>query len=149
MAHARKVIRDQIKTSLTGLSTTGSNVTTGRSYPVAVDDLPALFVYSGPEEILRETLTYPRDLERTFTVMIEAVDDDKSSATAEDTMDTILKEVEVALGADPTLSSKARDSYLQSVEVLRQGDQERTVIIMRMEYVCIYRTKETAPETLT
>ncbi len=149
MAHIRKSIRDQVKTSLTGLTTTGSNVTTGRAYPVAVGDLPALFIYSGPEEVLVDSLTFPRDLLRKFIIIIEAVDDDKDSATAEDTMDTILKEVETVLGADNTLNSKARDSSLQSVEVIRQGDQERTVIIMRMEYMFEYRTKENAPETLT
>ena len=43
--HVRQQIRERIATTITGLSTTGSNVFQSRVYPLDVDSLPALLVY--------------------------------------------------------------------------------------------------------
>ncbi len=44
--HVRQQIRERIATTITGLSTTGSNVFQSRVYPLDVDSLPALLVYT-------------------------------------------------------------------------------------------------------
>ena len=49
MAHARKQIRDQLKTTLTGLTTTGSNVFNSRVYDH--DALPCISIYTLSEEL--------------------------------------------------------------------------------------------------
>ena len=41
MAHIRKTIREQIVTTVTGLSTTGSNVYETRYFPLETGNLPA------------------------------------------------------------------------------------------------------------
>jgi hypothetical protein len=148
MAHARKAIRDRVVTVVTGLSTTGSNVEIGRTNSVSTSDLPALYIYSGVEEVLRTTLTYPSELTRHFNITIEAVVSDSNPQTAENTIDTILAEVETALSADNTLSANVKDFVLASVEVSRRGDQERSVLVMAIEYVFEYMTAENDPTAL-
>ena len=44
MAHARKSIRDDIKTTLTGLTTTQSNVFQSRVYPIGKAKLPGILI---------------------------------------------------------------------------------------------------------
>ena len=44
MAHVRKLIRDNITTTLTGLTTTGSNVFQTRFFPLEDTKLPALCI---------------------------------------------------------------------------------------------------------
>jgi hypothetical protein len=68
MAHARKLIRDNIVTTVTGLSTTGANVFKSRVYPLSAGSLPALTVYTRSEEVIQSTISIPRTIERTLTV---------------------------------------------------------------------------------
>ena len=49
MAHVRQSIRDNVVTTVTGLSTPGSNVFRSRVYPLGINMLPALSVYTDNE----------------------------------------------------------------------------------------------------
>ena len=48
--HVRQQIRERIGTTLTGLTTTGSNVFESRVYPLEDSKLPALIIYTKSEE---------------------------------------------------------------------------------------------------
>ena len=65
MAHARQSIRDNVVTTVTGLSTTGTNVFRSRVYPLGEYKLPALCVYTAAEEVEYNRLSQPRDVDRT------------------------------------------------------------------------------------
>ena len=51
MAHVRKSIREHVVTTVTSLSTTGSNVYETRYFPLQTGNLPALIVYTLDETI--------------------------------------------------------------------------------------------------
>ena len=51
MAHIRKSIREHVVTTVTSLSTTGSNVYETRYFPLQTGNLPALIVYTLDETI--------------------------------------------------------------------------------------------------
>ena len=72
MAHVRKTIRDNITTTLTGLTTTGSNVYQTRFYPLAEAKLAGLCIYTNSESTETSTITVPRTQLRTLEVMVEA-----------------------------------------------------------------------------
>ena len=55
MAHIRKTIRENVKTAITGLSTTGTSVYETRYFPLQTGNLPALIVYTLDETIEEET----------------------------------------------------------------------------------------------
>ena len=94
MAHIRKLIRDNIETTLTGLATTGSNVFGSRVYPIQSARMPGLCVYTSSETIEAQTIKPPRGLIRSLEVSVEAY---VESATADDVLDQIAAEVEAAM----------------------------------------------------
>ena len=56
--HLRQQIRERIGTTLTGLSTTGSNVFQSRVYPLEDTNLPALVIYTKSEESIPVSYTH-------------------------------------------------------------------------------------------
>ena len=65
--HLRRQIRERVGTTLTGLSTTGSNVFQSRVYPIESAGLPGIFIYTQNEGVsidaIDATRTVGRDLE--------------------------------------------------------------------------------------
>ena len=145
MTHIRQQIREQVGTTLTGLTTTGSNVFESRVYPLSDASLPALIIYSKSETSSISTMGTGLGIDRTMTLTIEAYV--KANLTFDDTIDTICDEVEVAMGTDPSLNGKVRFSYLESTDIDYDGDGENPIGYATMNYVVEYRTAQNAPST--
>jgi hypothetical protein len=145
MSHIRQQIREQVGTTLTGLTTTGSNVFESRVYPLSDASLPALIIYSKYETSSISTMGTGLGIDRTMTLTIEAYV--KANLTFDDTIDTICAEVEVAMGTDPSLNGKVRFSYLESTDIDYDGDGENPIGYATMNYVVEYRTAQNAPST--
>lgn len=145
MSHIRQQIREQVGATLTGLTTTGSNVFESRVYPLSDASLPALIIYSKSETSSISTMGTGLGIDRTMTLTIEAYV--KANLTFDDTIDTICAEVEVAMGTDPSLNGKVRFSYLESTDIDYDGDGENPIGYATMNYVVEYRTAQNAPST--
>ena len=145
MSHIRQQIREQVGTTLTDLTTTGSNVFESRVYPLSDASLPALIIYSKSETSSISTMGTGLGIDRTMTLTIEAYV--KANLTFDDTIDTICAEVEVAMGTDPSLNGKVRFSYLESTDIDYDGDGENPIGYATMNYVVEYRTAQNAPST--
>tara|TARA_Y100000310_G_scaffold342185_1_gene444186 strand:+ start:7654 stop:8106 length:453 start_codon:yes stop_codon:yes gene_type:complete len=147
MAHLREQIREQVVADLTGLTTTGANVFKGRVYPLEASNLPALLIYTDDEEIVLEqrAMGAVRKLFRKVELIVEAQAQGISNAV-EDTIDTICKEVEVALASDISLNSLAVDSYLEKTEKVEDGNGKKYAGFVKMTYAVFYRTDENDPE---
>lgn len=145
MAHVRKSIRDNVATTVTGLSTTGSSVFKTRTIPLASAKLPALCVYTRNEIVNNSTLTPPRTQIRDLEVMIEAYV--KGASGADDTLDTIAVEVEEALTTDLTRGGYAKDTMVTSFEVDYDGEGDQTVGVARFTISVKYATLENDVET--
>ena len=113
--HLRQQIRERIGTTLTGLSTTGSNVFQSRVYPLEDTNLPALVIYTKSEESMPIDIGTNRTLERNLIVNIEGYV--KATNNFDDQIDTICKEVESAMAVDVTLNNLAKDTFLESTEI--------------------------------
>jgi len=129
MAHVRKTIRDHITTTLTGLTTTGSNVFQTRLFPVEESKLPALCIYTKSEATEYATLTQSRTQVRELEVIVEAYV--KGTANIDNTLDTIAVEIEEALSSDVTRNSNAKDTRVTSVDIDFNGDAEQSVGVAR------------------
>jgi len=145
MAHIRKLIRDNIETTLTGLTTTGSNVFASRVYPIQTAKMPGLCIYTSSETIEAQTIKPPRGLIRSLEVSVEAY---VESAVADDVLDTIAAEVEAAMTTDLTRGGNAKDTRLVSFEADFAGDGERPVVVGRFIFEIVYSTQETDAETV-
>lgn len=142
--HVRQQIRERIATTITGLSTTGANVFQSRVYPLDVDSLPALLVYTSSESSDVDVMGTTLGMNRMLNVSIEAYV--KATVDFDDIVDDICKEVEIALGADRTLNNLAKFQYLSSTEIQFNGEGDKPVGVVTMGYAVQYRTTTTAPD---
>lgn len=145
MSHVRQQIREQFATTVTGLSTTGSNVFQSRVYNLESTNLPGLIIYTKEETSQPIVIGSSRTLERILSLNVEAYV--KGVSNSDDTIDTIAKEIETAISADTTLSSLAKDCFLESTEINYNGEGEQPIAVMTMTYQIMYITSEVSPGT--
>lgn len=144
--HVRHQIREAAAALLTGLVTTGAHVYLSRVHPLSDGELPALRIYAAEEDSEPVNIHAPKLLERRLTLRIEACA--KAVSDLDDTLDTISKEVEIALGVSPTLSGTARDSWLSGTELELSGEGELPLGVARLSYTVLYLTAATTPDIL-
>ena len=142
MAHVRKAIREHVVTTITSLSTTGSNVYETRYFPLQTGNLPALIVYTLDETVEDYTLGQnTRTQFRALNLIIEA--HCRGTANIDDTLDTIAEEVEEAMVTDISRGGNAKDTKLVSTEVDFDTASQKTGL-MRLTYLISYNTVENA-----
>jgi hypothetical protein len=145
MAHIRKAIREHVVTTVTSLSTTGSNVYETRYFPLQTGNLPALIVYTLDETIEDYTIGQnTRTQFRALNLIIEA--HCRGTANIDDTLDTIAEEVEEAMVTDISRGGNAKDTKLVSTEVEFETASQKTGL-MRLTYLISYNTIENAVQT--
>lgn len=145
MAHVRKSIRDNIVTTLTGLTTTGSNIYRTRVYPLAESKLPGLAIYTRDETTGYDTIGLPRTQIRNLTVAVEIYV--KGTSNYDDTLDTICTEIEEALYTDLTRGGNAKDTNIISMDAEFSGEGDQPVARATLTLAITYATKENDVET--
>lgn len=141
--HIRKQIRAAAVTALTGLTTTGSRVFDSRVYPMQDAQLPGLRIDTADEEIGIGSMGVSRLNERTLQLVVQACV--KENTTYNDTLDTIIKEVEIALAANQGLGG-AKYAQLKSINIANGGEGEKPVAVATMTFEVFYITALGAPD---
>jgi len=144
MAHVRKLLRDQITSTLTGLSTTGSNIYQSRVYPLAADKLPGLLIFSKSENVEYSSMGLPRIQERTVSFTLEVYV--KGVSGYDNSLDQICLEVEEALYSDITLNGNAANVMLSDFSADFNGDGDQPVAVATMTVDVLYRVRENNPD---
>ena len=143
--HRAETIMDAIVTAVTGLTTTGSNVSRARTYPVGAS-LPAVVVFQANDQALTQLIA--GDVTSLLSVSIDALA--REPSTQIDTkLNLIREELNVALMADYTLGL----AYVEGIE--EQGADEpdmsdngdASITQMRMNYEVTYHHSRTNPVT--
>ena len=142
--HIRQQIREYFGTTLTGLSTTGSNSYESRVYPIENSKLPALVIYTKSETSEPIVIGTDRVMSRELSVVVEGYA--KATSDFDYTNDTISKEVEQAIAADRTLDGKAKDTYLESTEIEFNGEGEKPLGYVSLTFLTNYYVKEKNPD---
>lgn len=148
-SHLAEQIAAAVATLVTGLTTTGPRVYREAVYDAAQSELPCLLVYSkGRETVKTRTLAPPRIQDRRLPIVIEGLAQAASGLTA--TLNTIAKEVETALAADPELGGKASGSELLSIdrEYTKGGDTAQPSGSVKLSYEVLYLVRENAPDAI-
>lgn len=140
MAHVRKLIRDDIETTLTGLTTTGANVYQTRVYPLAENKLPGLAIFTKTEDTEYATIGPPRTQIRTLVVSVEIYV--KAITNFDDSLDAISVEVEQALYTDRTRGGLAKDTRITSFDADFSGDGDQPVARATLDVEIEYATLE-------
>lgn len=140
MSHIRTQIRDRVATLLAGVAT----VYKSRVYPLAEGALPALLVYTNTESIDAETAAF-ETYERRIELVIDAVA--QGTTDLDTALDDLIEGVEVALGADPTLSGTALMVMPTQFEISILKDGAQPIGRARLAYQVLTRTRSTDPTT--
>ena len=142
--HIRQQIREYFGTTLTGLSTTGSNAYESRVYPIENSKLPALVIYTKSETSEPIVIGTDRAMSRELSVVVEGYA--KATSNFDDTIDTISKEVEEAIAADRTLGGLAKDTYLESTQIDFNAEGEKPLGFVSLTFISNYYVKEKNPD---
>ena len=150
--HVAKQILDQVVTTCTGLSTTGSNVFRSRVHTMIESSLPALLIYAR-EDILEEDATGMqtdgnKGNQYMLSVSVDAMEKDASEPTAENNLFTIRKEVQTTMEADLTLSGKCKDLWLVEANIEDRTGSGDSPILTMMIWNFLYRIKQGSPQTV-
>jgi|TARA_R100000808_G_scaffold17597_1_gene38845 hypothetical protein len=140
MAHLRQQIRERVATTLTGLTTTGSNVFQSRVYPIENTKLPCLLIYTREESSEPLDMSPPRTIEKRLSLVVEGYV--KANSNYDDTIDTITKEVEVAMYGDRLINNLAKDSFLVSTDISFNGEGDNPLGIVVMTFEIPYHHTE-------
>lgn len=147
MAHVRQQVREALATLLTSLTTTGARVYQSRIRPLKDTELPCLMISTNQEAVVADDIHINSVLERRLTVLVTAVA--KANSNLDDTLDTIIKEVEAKLNASVsanTLSGLIKYIVLNSLEIEMSADAEKPVGQAVMSFTVIYYTQAASPD---
>lgn len=142
--HVRQQLRDAVLTRLTGLTTTGARVYKGRALPVGDSSIPGLMIYTATEDATDATMAF--DVERRIGVVVEGVA--KSSANVDDVLDTITKEVEIALSTALTLGAATTILTYQSITKDLGDGLDKPNGVVRIVFEAVLFTPVGQPDVL-
>ena len=140
MAHKRQSIRERVASTLTGLTTTGSNVFQSRVYPIENTKLPCLLIYTREETSEPLVMNTPRTIEKVLSLVVEGYV--KANTNFDDTIETICEEVEEALFTDRLINNLALDSFLVNTEISYNGEGDNPLGIVVMTFQITYHHTE-------
>ena len=142
--HVRQQIREALATVVTSLATTGARVYQSRVVQLEPNELPALLIATNSESIDVLDFVSNPSLERTLTINVTAVA--KAVSNLDDTLDQIIKEVEVAVSTSNTLGGLVKDVVLTGIEIEMNADAEMPTGQAVLTFNANYYTRAQAPD---
>jgi hypothetical protein len=142
--HVRQQIREALATVVTSLATTGARVYQSRVVQLEPNELPALLIATNSESIDVLDFVSNPSLERTLTINVTAVA--KAVSNLDDTLDQIIKEVEVAVSTSNTLGGLIKDVVLTGIEIEMNADAEMPTGQAVLTFNANYYTRAQAPD---
>jgi len=145
MIHIRQQIRERVAELVADLTLTQDRVFTNRLYTLEKTSLPCLVISSSSDQLEgRSSFDTPAKADRNLTLKIEVYV--KANEGADDALDAICADVEVAMAGDKKLNGLAIDTshQLTNIEFTTDGDKPHG--LAEMEYLVQYRIQETEPD---
>lgn len=144
MSHIRTRIRQNLVTTLTGLSNTGSNCFDTRVFPMQASALPGICVYTVSETTRYPSMRPPRTLQKRLSARIEVYV--KMTSTYDEMVDQISADIEEALYTDLTRGGLATDTRVVSFDTDFSADGDQPVMVGRLTCEIDYFAVEGSPE---
>lgn len=144
MTHRAESIVVAVLDKVDSLTTTTTHAFRGRVRPLQEAELPAVFVYMGPDEIIQHLLQ--GKLDSVLTVYIDAVVK-TASAQVDTTLNLIRSEITVALQADYTqgLAYIIDTKEIGAGEPDLSGDGDQRTGVLRTTWQIHYRRSRADP----
>jgi hypothetical protein len=145
--HLRRQIREAVAALLTGLTTTGNRVFQSRVQTLKDNQLPALVILTNEETVTQSTIHSNPLLDRQLSVQVIAKA--KANTNLDDTLDQIIKEVEMAVFASDaanTLGGLVKGLVLDSLDITFNGEAETKVGEAVMAFTAFYFNQAATPD---
>jgi hypothetical protein len=145
--HLRRQIREAVATLLTGLTTTGNRVFKSRVQTLQDNQLPALVILTNEETVTQSSIHSNPLLDRQLSVQVIAKA--KANTNLDDTLDQIIKEVEMAVfasNAANTLGGLVKGLVLDSIDITFNGEAETKVGEAVMAFTAVYFNQAATPD---
>ena len=146
MIHARTQIKEAVIALLKDNTSAGDNVFSSRIYAINEPKLPALLVYTKPETVGEQSISYPRTQHRELTVTIEIYV--KSNSDVDDAADALALEIEQLIAAAPQLGGLVKDMVLDNTDIKYLDEGEKPIAVAILTYAVLYTVKEHEPHAL-
>ena len=141
--HVRQQLREAVATAVTGLTTTSTRVFQSRAYPLQTSDLPCLVVTTDGDSMEYLTVKKPSQLQRDTQVRIEAYA--TGTSNLDDTLDTICKEVEIAMDNLSTIAKSVGFVGTQlNIDVVSEKPVGKATLIYRMQLLTLSNAPDVA-----
>lgn len=143
-SHPRQVIRDNVVSLLAAASTSaGSNVFSSRTLPVGTQ-IPAINVWTDGdgryEDGSADSAGFldlgTNGIDRSTSLTIEAIV--AQANDADDALDDLCREIELALAADVTLNGSAQFSYFEGTEIEGTEEVDPPGLTARIRFTAVY-----------
>lgn len=143
--HRAESIMVAVLAKVTGLTTTGANVSRGRAYPVDGDAVPALTLEMGADEIVGDGVKNMANIDRLLNIRVIA--HVKTTGQFDTTLNTIREEVHIALMTDRTqgLSAYVIDTIPGVAEDPELDVADKKIGRQVNNYIIRYRHSVTNP----
>ena len=135
-----QLIRETATSTLTGLTTTGSNIFASRVHNLEAIKLPALLLYTRDLESEPLVLGSARTIEKNLTLHVEGYV--KQNTNYDDKIDDICVEVEEALFTNRLLNNLVKDTFLTESVIEDENEGEPPLARVLMDFQVVYHHNE-------
>ena len=135
-----QLIREIATSTLTGLTTTGSNIFASRVHNLEAIKLPALLLYTRDLESEPLVLGSARTIEKNLTLHVEGYV--KQNTNYDDKIDDICVEVEEALFTNRLLNNLVKDTFLTESVIEYENEGETPLARVLMDFQVVYHHNE-------
>jgi hypothetical protein len=146
MAHVRSNIRETFLAALKGKTAAGDKIYDSRLYNVSENELPAIIIFAGNEQIVTSTISYPRTQDRTLKVTVECYV--QSTLLVSTIIDNMAADIEQLVLTNLPLKRLCKDCRLESTDISLNSSGDQPVAVASLVFTVSYRTKENSPEII-
>ena len=143
MQHARSIIKQLFITRLIGNTDADDRVYDSRIYNFSKNSLPGINVFADHEEIVTNTINFPRSQNRVLRIVVEIYAKNNDRVAVQ--IDNLCFSVESLILADNNLGGAVKDCRLESVDINFNNDGEKPVSVATLTFMVAYRIKEHQP----
>lgn len=141
--HARTSIRQAFIARLCGATVAEARVYDSRIYSLAKQALPAIIVFSDHEDVVTDTISFPRSQSRTLRLTVQCYTKNNNAVTTE--IDALTLQVEQLIMADSRIGGLVLDCKLESIAISFNNEGEKPVSVASLIFVVSYRARENNP----
>lgn len=143
MTHIRTNIRQVFVDLLLDKTDAGSFVYNSRIYNLERSDLPAIIIFSDHEDVITDTIGFPRTQERSLKVTVQCYCRyiDKIS----DKIDDLCLQIEQIIMVSSNLNGACKDCRLESTDINLHNELEQPIAIATLIFNVVSRVQENQP----